>query len=456
MNVDYTKRIDEYLKRLFPIARSITGDGNRATLKILQEVIPLEIKEYPSGNKVYDWEIPREWKLKEAWIKNSEGKKIIDFADSNLHVVGYSEPINKKLSFEELKDHLFYIENLPEAIPYRTSYYKKSWGFCLSLEQFKKFFREGETYEVLIDSEFKSGSLTVGEYLIPGRIKDEILISTYICHPSLANDNLSGAVMTAFLAEELQKRKLQHSFRVIFVPETIGAIAYCAFNEEAMKKIKSGFVVSCVGGENNYAYKQSFNISHPLNKIVEETFAGNSILNYKTCPFDPHGSDERQYSSQGFRINSVSIFRDRYYDYAYYHNSLDNIEFVKGENINRTLNLYIQAITAIDKINDTDLSVYRNPEVSCSKYTGKSATIFKNLLPYCEVKLGWRGLYPELGGAQRPVIANASELDMVLWLLFYCDGKISVGAIADKIKMDENELYRVALILEEKKLLKAV
>ena len=251
--------IDKCLKDLFPINRSITGLGNRKTLKILQEIAPLEIKEYPSGTHVYDWVIPNEWNVKNAWIKNSKGEKLIDFQQCNIHLVGYSEPIHKKITFKELKEHLHIHTELENAIPYRTSYYKRDWGFCTTHAQYKMLEAEEGALEVCVDSEFNpKGSLTIGELLIQGESKQEILISTYICHPSLANDNLSGSVMTAFLARELFKQKnLKLSYRIIWIPETIGAIAYCAMNEKSMKSISTGLVVTTVGGPGKFGYKQS-------------------------------------------------------------------------------------------------------------------------------------------------------------------------------------------------------
>ena len=251
--INLENEIDSYLKRLFPIARSITGNGNRETLKILQELIPLNILEYPTGQKVYDWTIPKEWNIKDAWIKNSKGEKIIEFKNSNLHVVSYSTPIHKKMKWSELKKHLHYLENSPDSIPYRTSYYNETWGFCLSYSQFSILNSQlngDEEYEVCIESELSNGSMSLGELLIEGKSKKEYLLSCYICHPSMANDSLSGVITTAFIAQELLKiqETLEHSYRIVFVPETIGAITYCANNEKAMKNIDNGLVITTCGG----------------------------------------------------------------------------------------------------------------------------------------------------------------------------------------------------------------
>jgi aminopeptidase-like protein len=255
---DLTIEIDQYLRRLFPICRSITGAGNRETLRILQEIAPLQIKEYLSGTPVYDWIIPKEWAVRAAYIQNKHGERLIDFKNNNLHVMSYSQPIRGEMTLDELRSHLYYREDLPDAIPYRTTYYQETWGFCLSYEQFKNLEKDEGPFEVLIDSSFnEKGSLTIGELLIKGKSEKEILLSTYICHPSMANDNLSGTLMTAFLARDLMKKAdLNYSYRIIFVPETIGAIAYCAMNESEMKKIDQGLVITGVAGPGKYGYNK--------------------------------------------------------------------------------------------------------------------------------------------------------------------------------------------------------
>jgi aminopeptidase-like protein len=425
--VDYTAQIAEYLRKLFPIIRSITGEGNRQNLKILQEVIPLSILEFPSGQQVYDWIIPKEWNIKDAWIKNSRGEKIVDFSKSNLHVVGYSIPIYAEMKLSDLKHHLHFLEHLPEAIPYRTSYYQENWGFCLSYRDYQRYFQADVEYEVMIDSELKPGSLVIGELLIPGLSSKEYLISTYICHPSLANDNLSGMLLTAFLAKELLKQQWNFSYRIIFVPETIGAIAYCANNEDAMKKIDAGLVVSTVGGPGEFGYKQSFRPDHAINRIIESVFQSKG-LDFITYPFDIHGSDERQYSSQGFRINMATISKDKYYEYDHYHTSLDNLDFVKPDNIIKSLEVYLEVISLLDK-----------------------NLIFANLLPHCEVMLSKHNLYPRTGGAMLPF--KNKDIDMILWLLFYANGQMSLWDISEKIGFPLEHLSRVARDLENKKIL---
>lgn len=427
---DYTSTIDKLLKQLFPIHRSISGKGNRDTLEAIQEIVPLDILEYPSGEKVYDWEIPKEWSIRDAWIKDSNGRKIIDLGNSNLHIVNYSSPVRKKASLEELKKHLYFIEELPNAIPYRTSYYKSDWGFCLSYNSFMKNFHKGNTYEVYIDSDFTDGSISIGEFVVPGKQTQEHLISTYICHPSMANDNLSGIIITALIAKELSQKKLNYSYRFVFLPETIGAISYCANNEDTLKKIKAGFVITTGGGPGPFGYKQSFDTANPINYFIEQTFQENNI-SYKTYPFCPYGSDERQYSSQGFRINTASITKDKYYEYEYYHTSLDNLDFVKPEFINQTLNIYIQAIQKLDK-----------------------NLTYLNTQPYCESMLSKYNLYPKTGGGLKPAKGIENGLHILLWLLFYCDGSKTLLDIAKQLEMPLELIYENALLLENKGLLK--
>ena len=425
---DIAVEIDNYIKRLFPICRSITGPGNRESLAILQEIAPIEIKEYPSGTPVYDWVIPHEWRVRDAYIRNSKGEKLVDFQASNVHLVSYSEPVAKTMDYEELELHLHIHPELPDAIPYRTSYYKRDWGFCVTHSQRERLREEGESLEVVIDSEFdERGSLSVGEVLLPGKTGKEILVSTYICHPSLANDNLSGAVMTAFLAKDLLARTdLMHSYRIVFVPETIGAIAYCAMNEDVMKRIDTGLVVTTVGGPGKFGYKQSYDPGHHVNAMIEEVFKEEG-LDYITYPFDIHGSDERQYSSQGFRINIASITKDKYYEYPYYHTSLDNLDFVSGEQIAQSLGLYLDLIRLLD----------RN-------------VCYRNLYPNCEVMLSKHDLYPKSGGAQVPRIGGKDELDLILWFLFLADGTHTLAKISHTMGVDIEALESIAALLSEK------
>lgn len=417
---DFVGEIDAYLKRLFPICRSITGNGNRETLRILQELAPLTVHEIPTGTPVYDWTVPDEWNVSDAWISIPGGRRIVDFNASNLHLVNYSEPVRGVFSWLELQPHLHRHPQLAGAIPYRTSYYKRDWGFCLTHAQHQELERFGGPFEVVIDAALKPGAMTYGELLLPGQSRQEILLSCYICHPSMANDSLSGVLLTAFLARELKAQTNRYySYRIVFVPETIGAIAYCAQNEVAMKQIDTGLVVTTVGGTGAFGYKQSFNPNHSINRLIEQVFAEAGV-DFTTYPFDIHGSDERQYSSQGFGVNVATICRDKYYEYPQYHSSLDNLEFVNAVQISETLSLYRQLI---DKL--------------------EARHIYRNTKPHGEVMLSRHGLYPTSGGAVLPEQGGRSELDRILWMLFMCDGRRSLADISLELGVTEANLLPI-------------
>jgi aminopeptidase-like protein len=419
--------LDACLRGLFPLCRSLTGEANRQTLCALNDIAPVTIHEVPTGKAVYDWVIPCEWNIRDAWIADSAGRRVVDFRSSNLHVVSYSEPVNLRLDWEQLKPRLHVHPDLPDAIPYRTTYYRRDWGVCLTRAQYAELERIRGPFDVVIDADLKPGSLTYGEVLLRGKSPKEILISCYICHPSMANDSLSGVIIAAFLARHLASRAgLNYSYRIAFVPETLGAIAYCAENEQAMKNIDIGLVITTAGGPGKFGYKQSWDIRHPLNRMVEDVFreAGEDFFTY---PFDIHGSDERQYSSQGFRINCTTISKDRYYEYPEYHSSLDNLGFVTAENLEKSFSLYVRLI---DKL--------------------ESRRIFRSLVPNGEAMLSKRNLYPATGGAQRPLQGGRSELDLILWILFLSDGRQSTEDIALTLGVPVGEVDRISLNLAEK------
>lgn len=425
--------LDHYLRRLFPLCRSITGEPNRETLRILQEIIPLTIHEVPTGKTVYDWTIPDEWTIRDAWIADANGHRLVDFQASNLHVVSYSEPVDAVMNWEELQPRIHKHPDLPEAIPYRTSYYKRDWGFCVTHAQYAELKKQQGELTVVIDSELKPGSLSYGEILIPGQSSQEILLSCYICHPSMANDSLSGVLLTAFLARYIAELKERHwSYRIVFVPETIGAIAYCALNETAMKQIDMGFVITTVGGPGKFGYKKSFDSTHPVNAMIESVLTESGV-DFITYPFDIHGSDERQYSSQGFRINVATICRDRYYEYPHYHSSLDDLKFVTPQQIEETLEHYVRLI---DKL--------------------EARRVYRNRIPYGEVMLSRHNLYPTIGGKQLPVFGGKTELDLILWLLFLCDGKLDIDYIAKCLGASVEILSCLADSLVDKGVLEVV
>jgi aminopeptidase-like protein len=412
--------IDAYLRCLFPVCRSLTGAGNRQTLTTLNEIVPITQHAVPSGTAVYDWVIPDEWNIRDAWIAAGDGHRVVDFQQCNLHVMSYSEPVRLHLQWDELRPHLHVHPQLAEAIPYRSTYYKRDWGFCLTHAQFAELERLNGPFDVIIDSELAPGSLTYGECLLPGRSAQEILLSCYICHPSMANDSLSGFLLTALLGRHLARQSDRHwSYRIVFVPETIGAIAYCASNEEAMKRIDTGLVVTTVGGPGAFGYKRSWDASHSLNRLIEQVFREVDEP-FVTYPFDIHGSDERQYSSETFRINCATICKDRYYEYPQYHTSLDNLDFVTAEAIAKSLEMYCRLIAKLE-----------------------ARRVYRNCLPSGEVMLSRHDLYPSQGGALRPEVCGRSPLDLTLWVLFLCDGSKSLDDIALDLSVPPSALEPV-------------
>ncbi|PJI09839.1 MULTISPECIES: DUF4910 domain-containing protein [Clostridium] len=411
----YGEKMFKLMKEMFPICRSITGDGVRETLNIIKEIIPININEVPSGTEVFDWTVPREWNIKDAWIKNPRGEKIVDFKESNLRVLNYSSPINKTMKFEELKTHIFTLPYTPDWIPYMTSYYNENWGFCMSHNEFIKFQNEtkpDEEFEVHIDSSLKNGYLTYGEYFLQGESKEEVLISTYVCHPSMCNDNLSGIALTTYLAYALakmnEKCKLRYSYRFLFVPETIGSITWLSLNEKKTSNIKYGLVASCVGDRGCLTYKKSRDGNNLIDKIAVNILKY-SGAQYKVLDFFPWGSDERQFCSPGFNLPVGSLMRTPYGYYGEYHTSADNFNFVDKKSIADTFDKYIKIIFIIENNN-----------------------AYLNLNPKCEPRLGKRNLYGSLGGR---MLYEYDETAM-FWILNQSDGKNSLLDISEKSNID--------------------
>lgn len=432
-NVSTAERAMAMMRSLFPICRSITGAGLRRTLDILAETVPgMRRIEVPSGTQVFDWTIPREWMIRDAYLADADGRRIIDFNVSNLHVVGYSAPVNRHLRFDELQPYLHSLPNLPDAIPYRTTYYKENWGFCLTQKQRDALDPQG-IYHAVIDSELFAGSLSIGEAQLTGTSGREFLISTYCCHPSLANDNLSGPVVTALLYEALARRKLRHSYRFVFAPETIGAIAYCALNAEGIRTMSGGFVVTSCGGRGPFGIKTTFLGSHLIDRAARVALRDAGIEPV-IHSFAPDGSDERQYSSPGFRLPVATISKDKYYEYDYYHTSLDDLEFVTGDALAAALELYVDAIDII--------------ESNCT---------VRSLNPNCEPQLGRRGLYPQTGGGLNHSsdgrTAMENEVDVISWLMFLADGSHDLLTIAEKTGFPFADIASVASKLSEHGLL---
>ena len=417
------KTLYNWAEKIFPIHRSITGDGVRKTLSYIKKIVPnLKIKSIPSGKKVFGWTIPQEWVIKDAYIKNSNGKKIVDLKKNNLHVISYSSPIRKKLKLKDLNQHLYSLKSQPNAIPYITSYYAKRWGFCITHKERSKL--KKQTYDVLIDSKFKKGFLNFGEIIIPGKSKEEILISTNICHPSMGNNETSGIVVTTALAKWIsEQKKRRYTYRIIFIPETIGSIAYIYLNKKHLKKrVKAGFITICVGDNKNYSFlpsKEGNTLSdraalYSLKKYVKK---------FKQYDFLERGSDERQFCSPGVDLPVCSIMRSKYGTYPEYHTSLDNLKFISEKGLSGSFEIIKKTIQILE-IN----------------YKYKNAY---NLL--CEPKLNNYNL-------RAPISFKTSyKYDkMLLNILFFANGKRDLIELASKIKAD---IFVVEDIV--KKLLKA-
>lgn len=433
------KEIGKYLTKLFPLNRSISGRANEKSLEILKEICSLEIKSIPSGTEVYDWTVPPEWNINEAWIKDSKGNIIVDFKNLNLHLVSYSIPFNKKITYDVLKKHLFYLEDKPDAIPYRTSYYKRDWGFCISYNDFLKLDKD-ETYHVFIDSELDAnGKMVYGEAFIKGKIEEEILISSYICHPSLANDNLSGVVLSCFLFNELAKKDNYYSYRLLLVPETIGAISWLWKNKK--NKVKYALVPSCVAGPGKFGYKSTFLGNTSLDRSIEYALSNEDYIKYK---FEPIGSDERQYSSPAFKIPTATITKSKYYEYEEYHTSLDNLDYISSINLNLTLDIYLKAINYLELDRK-----------------------YKRKFNECEFMLSKLGnIYPTTGGTISQPLAvkdhtthnytsysSGKILDSISWLSYGCDGDKSLFDIQNESGIPIDDLIYSLNILKSKNLL---
>jgi aminopeptidase-like protein len=390
---------------LYPLNRSLTGDGVRQTLAALRNHIPLELHEIPTGTQVFDWTIPNEWNVRDAYVADAGGRRIIDFRKHNLHLVGYSTPVRARMSLAELRPHLHTMPDRPAWIPYRTSYYKPAWGFCLGHDQLAAM-PDGE-YEVVIDSTLGPGHLTYGELLIPGDTADEFLLSAHCCHPSLADDNLSGLAVLTFLARQLADRpRRRYGYRVVFAPGTIGAIAWLARNERgAARRIRHGLVVSCVGDSAPFTYKRSRRGDAAVDRAVAYVLSNKP---HAIQDFSPYGYDERQYCSPGFNLPVGLFMRSQYGTFPEYHTSADDLDFVKPAALAESLQTLSHIIDVIER----------------------NAT-YVNLNPKCEPQLGRRGLYASVGGHASP---KQFELAM-LWVLNQSDGANDLLSIADRAKL---------------------
>lgn len=427
-NLATNSQVKKVLAELFPYNRSITGEGLKKTLNYIKKnfLKNAKIKKIRSGSKVFDWKVPFEWNIKEAYVKNKFGKKIIDFKKNNLHLISYSSSFKGIINKHQLKKKLHTIKEYPSRIPYRTSYYKKNWGFCCSHNLLKSKDFKGP-FEVKIDASFnKKGNLLWLEQLKKGNSDKEILISSYCCHPSLGNDNLSGIVLSVLLFNYLKKIKTKFSYRLVLLPETIGAISF--LSKIKKKKIKAGMILSCVGGKGKMSIKEGFDKYHWINKAAHKAlkkFTNNSYLKY---PFLPNGSDERQYSSPGFRIVTPSIHKSKYYEYSEYHTSADNLKNISASNILKTFEVYKLWIKNIE-----------------------SLTIPERKMKFCEYQLSKRNLYPSIGGKLKGT--NKNLLDAFEWLMHLADGNNSNFDIAEKSGIKISKINKAINIFLKKKLI---
>ena len=433
----------DMMVKLYPICRSITGDGVRKTLDIISEQVPLEKHEIPTGTEVFDWMVPKEWNIKDAYVKKSNGEKIIDFQKSNLHVLNYSVPVHKTVSLSELKDHLFTLPDQPTLIPYRTSYYYENWGFCITHKQFLQL--QEDEYEVVIDSTLEDGSLSYGEYFIKGESKDEVLLTCYTCHPSMCNDNLSGVVLLTFLAKHLKNLSLQYSYRFLFIPETIGSIVWLYRNEQNVTKIKHGLVATCVGDPGISTYKKSRQGNAEIDQTVIEVLK-KSGDDYKITNFEPLGSDERQFCSPGFNLPVGSLRRTKPPNFPEYHTSADNTEFVQATYLADSFSKYFKIILKLEENFGNFYS--KNNEEEPLEIDSKNDQVFLSLNPKCEPKLDKIGVYRKIGGKRD------NDSLTILWVLNYSDGKHSLRDISLRSGIDFKQIKQAAKLLQAKKLLK--
>ncbi|MGE0642677.1 MAG: DUF4910 domain-containing protein [Nitrospira sp.] len=422
---DCGKWMHDLAATLFPICRSITGDGVRQTLRMLQKHIPIVVHEVPSGTQVFDWIVPKEWNIRDAYVLDSTGKRVIDFQQNNLHVVGYSTPVNKTMSLGELQPHLYSLEDQPDAIPYITSYYEERWGFCIQ-HNVRQVLQEG-TYKVYIDSDLKSGHLTFAELIIPGESEQEIFLSTYICHPSMANNELSGPVVTTMLARWIISKPRRYTYRIAFIPETIGAITYLSRNLDRMKeKIIAGFNVTCIGDDRAYSFVPSRHGNTLADKVALNVL-GSTHPNFTRYSYLDRGSDERQYCSPGIDLPVVSVMRSKYREYPEYHTSLDNLDLVTSSGLQGGFSVLRGCLDLLEHN-----KVYR-------------ATCLG------EPQLGRRGLFPTLSRKDRhQVVADT------LNVLAYADGQHDLVDMSMKTHIPFSRLLPLTAKLVEGGLLSEV
>jgi aminopeptidase-like protein len=416
----------DLLVELFPICRSITGDGLRATLRAIERYAPLEWHEVPTGTSVLDWTIPNEWNIRDAWLKDPAGRTIAAFCDSNLHVVNYSAPVHRHLTLAELRPHLFSLPDRPDWIPYRTTYYSENWGFCLPHRDVEQLV-EGD-YEVFIDSTIAPGGLSYGECVLPGTRAAEVLIACHACHPSMANDSLSGVVLTAFLAEAMAKRTRRYTYRFLFAPATIGSLAWLARRGTLVERVEHGLVLTCVGDPGPFTYKRSRRSDAEIDRAVPQVLRDRH-LEHRVKEFSPYGGDERQFCSPGYDLAVGALTRTPYGEYPEYHTSADNLAFVTPDALEESL--------------DVCLSVFDVLEAN-RRYV--------NLRPHGEPQLGRRGLFRATSGN----VDVFSPEFALLWVLNLADGRHTLLDVAERSGLPFDRIREAARVLNEHELVEEI
>jgi aminopeptidase-like protein len=409
---------------LYPICRSITGAGLRETLAILGRRVPLERHRVASGTRVFDWTVPPEWNIREAWIRGPQGERVVDFARHNLHVVSYSQPIHARMSLAELRPHLHTLPEHPDWIPYRTSYYQRGWGFCLSHANASRL-AEGE-YEVCIDASLEDGWMDWAELVLPGDTANEFLVSCHACHPSLANDNLSSLAVATLLADRLRHARRRYTYRFLFIPGTIGAIAWLAANRERARRIRHGAVLACLGDPGPFTWKRSRHGGREIDRSVELALR-ESGRKWQARPFTPYGYDERQYGSPGFDLPVGRLTRTPNGEYPEYHSSADDLSLIRPEALADSLDMLLRIVEIVE-----------------------GDRRYRNTQPFCEPQLGRRGLYGALGGLSDP---GARSLAM-LWVLNLSDGEHSLLDIASRAELPFELVRETAELLEAHQLVR--
>jgi len=399
------------MERLYPISRSLTGDGVRETLRVLAETVPLETVGVPTGTEVYDWTIGDEWNVREAWIADRSGRHVVDFADHNLHLVGYSTPVRARLGLAELLPHLHALPDHPDWIPYRTSYYHRDWGFCLTARQLESL--TDDEYEVVIDADLGPGELVYGEVLVPGEVDDEVIVTSHVCHPSLANDNLSGLTVAVELAAWLAARSRHYSYRFVFAPGTIGVLTWLSRNPEARARIRHGLVLTGLGGGGPLVWKRTRHGARAVDVAAAHVVRR---LGGEVRAYSPYGYDERQFNAVGFDLPVGRLSRTPHGEYPEYHTSADNLDFVTDDELAESFS----ALTRIIDVLEGDAT-------------------YVNLSPYGEPQLGSRGLYPAMGGQ-----AASDAVMAMLWTLAYADGTTSLVEIAELAGLDFSQVRHAA------------